>query len=168
MALIEFRGVKKAFGPKIVYEDLSLDVYRGESLTITGGSGQSKGAMLGLLIGLPTAENLRQATEALAAPELGKDLEETADNAGAGTIGGLSRDPSIYEGVKRLGGDLQRNEILWALVRYSVRRDEPVEPVHAQVGDHYFGFELAQGSHGFTTAGDCAYLVAMRFQADAQ
>lgn len=52
MALIEFRGVRKAFGPKVVYEDLSLDVFKGESLTIIGGSGQGKSVMLKLLIGL--------------------------------------------------------------------------------------------------------------------
>lgn len=54
----------------------------------------------------------------------------TADvRAGRGTIGGLLQDPSIYEDVKRLVGDLQRNEILRALVRYSIRRDEAVERV---------------------------------------
>ena len=52
MALIEFRGVQKAFGPKVVYRDLNLDVVRGESLTIIGGSGQGKSVMLKLLIGL--------------------------------------------------------------------------------------------------------------------
>ena len=52
MALIEFRGVKKAFGPKVVYRDLSLDIHRGESLTIIGGSGQGKSVMLKMLIGL--------------------------------------------------------------------------------------------------------------------
>ena len=44
--------------------------------------------------------------------------------AGRGTIGGLLVDPSIYEDVKRLVGDLERNDILRALVRYSIRRDE--------------------------------------------
>jgi phospholipid/cholesterol/gamma-HCH transport system substrate-binding protein len=44
--------------------------------------------------------------------------------AGRGTIGGLLVDPSIYEDVKRLVGNLERNEILRALVRYSIRRDE--------------------------------------------
>lgn len=43
---------------------------------------------------------------------------------GRGTLGALIADPSIYEDIKRLIGDLQRNEILRALVRYSIRRDE--------------------------------------------
>ena len=43
---------------------------------------------------------------------------------GRGTIGALLTDSTIYEDVKRLVGDLQRNEILRALVRYSIRNDE--------------------------------------------
>ncbi len=61
--------------------------------------------------------NLTRATEDVAAI--------TAHvRAGRGTIGGLLIDPSIYEDVKRLVGDLERNDILRALVRYSIRRDE--------------------------------------------
>lgn len=52
MALIEFRNVRKVFGPKVVYEDLNLDVHAGESLTIIGGSGMGKSVMLKMLIGL--------------------------------------------------------------------------------------------------------------------
>lgn len=52
MALIEFSGVKKAFGPKKVYRDLNLKIEEGELLTIIGGSGQGKSVMLKLLIGL--------------------------------------------------------------------------------------------------------------------
>lgn len=43
---------------------------------------------------------------------------------GRGTLGGLLTDPSVYEDLKRLLGDMERNEILRALVRYSIRRDE--------------------------------------------
>ena len=50
--------------------------------------------------------------------------------AGRGTIGGLLVDPSIYEDVKRLVGDLQRNEILRSLVRYSIRQDDEPQPDH--------------------------------------
>ena len=52
MALIEFRGVKKAFGPKEVYRDLNLDIREREVITIIGGSGQGKSVMLKMLIGL--------------------------------------------------------------------------------------------------------------------
>ncbi len=50
--------------------------------------------------------------------------------AGRGTLGALLVDPSIYEDVKRLVGNLERNEILRALVRYTIRHDEP-RPVPA-------------------------------------
>jgi phospholipid/cholesterol/gamma-HCH transport system ATP-binding protein len=52
MALIEFRGVKKAFGPKVVYRDLNLSIREREVITIIGGSGQGKSVMLKMLIGL--------------------------------------------------------------------------------------------------------------------
>lgn len=48
--------------------------------------------------------------------------------AGRGTIGGLLVDPSIYEDIKRLTGNLARNDILRALVRYSIREDQAQEP----------------------------------------
>jgi phospholipid/cholesterol/gamma-HCH transport system ATP-binding protein len=51
-ALIRFRGVRKAFGPKVVYENLDLDIPRGKVLTIVGGSGVGKSVMLKMLIGL--------------------------------------------------------------------------------------------------------------------
>ena len=51
-ALISFRGVRKAFGPKVVYAGLDLEVMRGEVLTIVGGSGVGKSVMLKMLIGL--------------------------------------------------------------------------------------------------------------------
>jgi phospholipid/cholesterol/gamma-HCH transport system ATP-binding protein len=54
--LIKFTGVKKAFGPKIIYTDLNLEVKRGEVLTICGGSGVGKSVMLKMLIGLLRAD----------------------------------------------------------------------------------------------------------------
>lgn len=50
--IIRFRDVCKAFGPQVIYNNLSLDVYPGETLTIIGGSGVGKSVMLKLLIGL--------------------------------------------------------------------------------------------------------------------
>lgn len=54
--LIQFRGIKKAFGPKVIYQGLDLEVHRGEALTIVGGSGVGKSVMLKMLIGLLTAD----------------------------------------------------------------------------------------------------------------
>jgi phospholipid/cholesterol/gamma-HCH transport system ATP-binding protein len=54
--LISFRGVKKAFGPKVIYRSLNLDVYPGQTLTVMGGSGVGKSVMLKLLIRLLDAD----------------------------------------------------------------------------------------------------------------
>lgn len=54
--IIEFKGVKKAFGQKIIYSGLNLKVLRGEVLTICGGSGVGKSVMLKMLIGLLHAD----------------------------------------------------------------------------------------------------------------
>jgi phospholipid/cholesterol/gamma-HCH transport system ATP-binding protein len=54
--IISFNGVRKAFGPKVVYEDCTLDVYPGETLTIIGGSGTGKSVLLKMLTGLLAAD----------------------------------------------------------------------------------------------------------------
>ena len=50
--LIQFRHVKKSFGPKVIYTDLNLEIRRGETMTIMGASGSGKSVMLKMLIGL--------------------------------------------------------------------------------------------------------------------
>lgn len=52
MTLIEFQHVKKSFGANVVYTDLSIDIIKGETITIIGGSGSGKSVMLKLLLGL--------------------------------------------------------------------------------------------------------------------
>jgi phospholipid/cholesterol/gamma-HCH transport system ATP-binding protein len=51
-SLIRFEGLQKSFGPKIVFDGLWLDVRRGETLTVIGGSGAGKSVLLKFLIGL--------------------------------------------------------------------------------------------------------------------
>jgi phospholipid/cholesterol/gamma-HCH transport system substrate-binding protein len=43
---------------------------------------------------------------------------------GKGTIGGLLVDPTVYEDLKSAIGNVERNEVLRALVRYSIKADE--------------------------------------------
>lgn len=50
--IIRFQGVEKAFGPNVIYTDMTLDVFQGETLTIIGGSGTGKSVALKLLIRL--------------------------------------------------------------------------------------------------------------------
>jgi phospholipid/cholesterol/gamma-HCH transport system substrate-binding protein len=58
--------------------------------------------------------------------EVSRHLKQISESvqAGRGTLGSLLTDPSIYEDIKRLVGNLERNEVLRALVRYSIRHDE--------------------------------------------
>jgi len=44
--------------------------------------------------------------------------------AGKGTIGGLLVDPTVYEDLKSAVGNVERNQVLRALVRYSIKEDE--------------------------------------------
>lgn len=50
--LIEVKGVRKHFGEKLVHDGIDLNVYRGEILTLMGGSGSGKSVLLRSLIGL--------------------------------------------------------------------------------------------------------------------
>lgn len=43
---------------------------------------------------------------------------------GKGTVGALLTDPSVYEDLKSVLGNVQRNDVLRALVRYSIKQDE--------------------------------------------
>jgi phospholipid/cholesterol/gamma-HCH transport system ATP-binding protein len=55
--LIQFRGVKKRFGPKVIYEQLDLQLFKGETVTVLGASGSGKSVLLKMLIGLLTADS---------------------------------------------------------------------------------------------------------------
>jgi phospholipid/cholesterol/gamma-HCH transport system ATP-binding protein len=55
--LIRFLDVKKAFGQKIIYSGLNLEIRRGETLTVMGPSGSGKSVMLKMLIGLIHADS---------------------------------------------------------------------------------------------------------------
>ena len=54
--LIRLSHVHKRFGAKVIYSGLSLEVRRGETLTVMGASGSGKSVMLKMLIGLLKAD----------------------------------------------------------------------------------------------------------------
>jgi phospholipid/cholesterol/gamma-HCH transport system ATP-binding protein len=58
---IEVRGLRKAFGAKLVLDGLDLDVPVGESVVIIGGSGTGKSVLLKCILGLirPDAGSIR-------------------------------------------------------------------------------------------------------------
>jgi phospholipid/cholesterol/gamma-HCH transport system substrate-binding protein len=54
------------------------------------------------------------------------DLRVIVSNmrSGKGTLGALLVDPSVYEDLKSLLGNVERNQVLRALVRYSIKQDD--------------------------------------------
>ncbi|HUB09949.1 MAG TPA: MlaD family protein [Myxococcales bacterium] len=103
-----------------------------------------------------TAANLADATRALKdgpgalhglvygddAKGLVADLGETARilrklaqeaDQGKGTVGGLLKDPTAYQDLTTLLGNLQRNTLLKALIRYEIARDGLQRPAEAPV-----------------------------------
>lgn len=51
-SIIKIRGLKTAFGPHVIHNNLDLDVHRGEILGIVGGSGTGKSVLLKTIVGL--------------------------------------------------------------------------------------------------------------------
>lgn len=56
MAVIEVKNFRKSFGSKLVHEDVSFYVKKGECLGLVGGSGAGKSVILRSLIGLEKAD----------------------------------------------------------------------------------------------------------------
>jgi len=54
---ISLQNVHKAFGPKVVLDGLDLEVGRGESVVVIGGSGTGKSVMLKCVLGLLKADS---------------------------------------------------------------------------------------------------------------
>jgi phospholipid/cholesterol/gamma-HCH transport system substrate-binding protein len=115
------------FAHDVVYGDgpgKAIDQFGGAAdelrLTLKGireGNGLAKGLLYGGEGTQEVGQNLNQ---------MSADLKQiVADvRAGKGTIGALLVDPSVYEDVKLLLGNVGRNKALRALVRYSIERDE--------------------------------------------
>lgn len=85
---------------------------------------QGDGLAKNLLFGGPDDTNTERAMEDVAA--ITSDLRVVVRQLreGKGTLGALMVDPSVYEDLKVLLGNVQRNDVLRALVRYSIARDE--------------------------------------------
>lgn len=80
-----------------------------------------KGIAHSVVYGDDKTENLMTNVTAMSA-----DLREIVANmkAGRGTVGALLVDPTVYEDVKSLVGNVERNQVLRALVRYSIKQGE--------------------------------------------
>jgi phospholipid/cholesterol/gamma-HCH transport system substrate-binding protein len=70
-------------------------------------------------------ENLTEASRILR--KLGEEID-----AGKGTVGALLKDPSAYEDLKIILGNVKRNRMLRALIRFTIVKDDvkagPIAP----------------------------------------
>jgi phospholipid/cholesterol/gamma-HCH transport system substrate-binding protein len=89
---------------------------------------ENKGSLLHTLLYDNTAGqsigNITQSTEDL--KELIASLKSTVQQIekGEGTIGALIQDPTVYEDLKLLLGNVRRNQAIRALVRFAVAKEE--------------------------------------------
>jgi phospholipid/cholesterol/gamma-HCH transport system substrate-binding protein len=83
--------------------------------------GEGNGVAHSLLYGDKESDHLMANLDAISG-----DVRAIVGNvrSGKGTLGGLLVDPTIYEDIRRVVGNVQRNDVLRALVRYSIRADE--------------------------------------------
>lgn len=91
---------------------------------------EGNGVAKSLIYGDDQSQQLMQNLNAMS----GDVRQIVADiRAGKGTLGALLIDPSVYEDLKVVLGNVDRNKALRALVRYSIRRDESAGAVHDNV-----------------------------------
>ncbi len=78
--VVALRGIHKAFGSNVVLHDLDLEIRKGETFTILGGSGTGKSVTLKLMIGLIRPDRGRILVE-------GRDVTELQERDWIGVRG---------------------------------------------------------------------------------
>lgn len=81
------------------------------------GNGLARDLLYGGGTGDDAVKNLNEMTADMR--DIVRDVKE-----GKGTVGALLVDPSAYEDLKTILGNIQRNDILKALVRFTIKNDE--------------------------------------------
>ena len=133
--LIERVNTGPGFAHDLIYEDNA-----GKALAQFGGAADEVGATLrGIREGNGMAKSVLYGGDGSEQVMANLNAASTdlrgivADlRAGKGTLGALLVDPSVYEDVKLLLGNVDRNKTLRALVRYSIKRDEAVPNVEVK------------------------------------
>lgn len=92
-----------------------------EAALLMKGVRESNSIAHGALFGDPSQQEIMNNVSAMSA-----DMRQIVANmkAGKGTLGALLVDPSVYEDMKVVLGNVERNDVLRALVRYSIKQDE--------------------------------------------
>ncbi len=93
---IEVRGLRTQFGTHVVHEGLDLDVRRGETLGVVGGSGTGKSVLLRAIVGLktPAAGRIR-----LLGREVGPEAGEGTTQDLSGRIGVMFQDGALFSSL---------------------------------------------------------------------
>jgi phospholipid/cholesterol/gamma-HCH transport system ATP-binding protein len=114
---ISLRGVTKSFGPKQVLRGIDLDVARGESTVVIGGSGTGKSVLLKCILGLmrPDAGSIRI------------DGEETVGLSDRGRAAVMRKFGMLFQ-----GGALFDSLRVWENVAFGPIQSDGVPPARAK------------------------------------
>ncbi|HEY6979324.1 ABC transporter ATP-binding protein [Reyranella sp.] len=114
---ISLRGVTKAFGPKKVLRGIDLDVAKGESMVVIGGSGTGKSVLLKCILGLmrPDSGSIRI------------DGEETVGLNGRGRESVMRKFGMLFQ-----GGALFDSLPVWENVAFGPIQSDGMAPARAR------------------------------------
>jgi phospholipid/cholesterol/gamma-HCH transport system ATP-binding protein len=116
-AKIVIKGVKKRFGPKVVLDGLDLEVPRGQSLVIIGGSGTGKSVTIKCVLGILK-------------PDAGKILVDGEDTA---RLRGSARDAYLRKfGMLFQGAALFDSMTVWENVAFGLIQGRGVKRATAR------------------------------------
>lgn len=123
------------FAHDLLYSDqgsqtlASFGTLASEASTTLRGIREGNGLARGVIYGDPEQQKIIANLQTMST-----DMRDMVSGMkqGKGTIGALLVDPSIYEDMKAILGNVERNDVLRALVRYSIKKDEKKPAV--QVG----------------------------------
>jgi len=139
---IRLRGLRKAFGDKVVLDGLDFDVLEGESLVILGGSGTGKSVLLKHMIGLlrPDAGTVEVDGVDLASLD-GPGLTAFRRRFGMAFQEGALFDSMSVE--QNVGFPLRRAK--WEKGKIRARVEECLEMVHLEGSERKMPAELSGG-----------------------
>ena len=114
---ISLRGVTKSFGPKKVLQGIDLDVAKGESMVVIGGSGTGKSVLLKCILGLmqPDAGSIKI------------DDEETVALADGGRADVMRKFGMLFQ-----GGALFDSLRVWENVAFGPIQSDGMPPAQAR------------------------------------
>ncbi len=91
-AMIQLRGLRKSFGAKPVLKGVDLDVARGTSMVVIGGSGTGKSVLLKCILGLATPDAGRVFID-------GRDVNEGERDAFLARFGMLFQGAALFDSL---------------------------------------------------------------------